>query len=52
MELQDGDETSVTPDGPSVRLAAHCTSPDRTVFIEPGNPEAWISTDYTVVCDD
>lgn len=52
MELQDGDEGSTAPDKPAVALAAHCTSPDRTVFTEPGNPEAWISTDHTVVCDD
>lgn len=39
-------------DSPAVELASHCTSPDRTVFTEPGNPEAWISTDYTVACDD
>lgn len=32
-------------------LAAHSSSPDRTVFTEPGNCEAWLSTDYTVSCD-
>lgn len=54
MELQDGrrDEDSSSPVDAPVDLSAHCTSPDRTVFTEPGNPEAWISTDLTVDCDD
>lgn len=35
----------------AVELSAHSTTPDRTVFTEPGNSEAWLSTDYTVVCE-
>lgn len=37
---------SETPDRPEVR--AHATSPDRTVFTEDGNQDAWISTDMLV----
>jgi len=33
------DETTVT---------AHQSSPDRTVFTEDGNSDAWIATDLTV----
>lgn len=29
-------------------VAVSCTSPDRTVFAEEGNTEAWIATDLTV----
>lgn len=29
-------------------LRAHSTSPDRTVFTEPGNSDGWIATDLTV----
>lgn len=39
-----------TDDRP-VELSAYSTSPDRTVFTEPGNCEAWLSTDLTVSCD-
>ncbi|MCY4728936.1 hypothetical protein KY092_00015 [Natronomonas gomsonensis] len=39
--------TSDDEDSP-VGLKAHCTSPDRTVFIEPENHDGWIATDYTV----
>jgi hypothetical protein len=28
-----------------------CTSPDRTVFTEEGNTDAWIATDLTVELD-
>lgn len=54
MEAQEGEQGAgdVDKDAPAVELASHCTSPDRTVFTEPGNPEAWISTDHTVPCDD
>ncbi|WP_299235105.1 hypothetical protein [Natronomonas sp.] len=33
---------------PPVGLRAHATSPERTVFTEPGNNDGWISTDLTV----
>ena len=36
---QDDDETGLT---------ALRSSPDRTVFTEDGNRNAWLSTDYTV----
>lgn len=39
-----------TDDQP-VELSAHSTSPDRTVFTEPGNSDAWLSTDLTVSCE-
>lgn len=29
-------------------VAVSCTSPDRTVFTEEGNTDAWIATDLTV----
>lgn len=32
----------------AVPVTAHTSSPDRTVFTEQGNTEAWISTDTTV----
>ncbi|WP_200840198.1 hypothetical protein [Halorubrum sp. JWXQ-INN 858] len=43
--LEAGPEASVN-DLPIV--AASHTSPDRTVFTEQGNTEAWIATDLTV----
>lgn len=50
MDVQDGD---ARPDAEEpVGLAAHRTAPGRTVFTEPGNPDAWIATDYTIDCDD
>jgi len=32
-------------------VAVSCTSPDRTVFTEDGNTDAWIATDLTVELD-
>jgi len=32
-------------------VAVICTSPDRTVFTEEGNTDAWIATDLTVEPD-
>lgn len=29
-------------------LRSHATSPEKTVFTEPGNSDGWIATDYTV----
>lgn len=53
MDVQGGKQgADASEDAQAVELASHCTSPDRTVFTEPGNTEAWISTDYTVTCDD
>ena len=36
-------------DRPTVAMS--CTSPDRTVFTEEGNTDAWIATDMTVELD-
>ncbi|WP_255196120.1 hypothetical protein [Halorarius litoreus] len=44
-------ERGPEPTDDPVALSAHSTSPDRTVFTEPGNCEAWLSTDYTVTCE-
>lgn len=41
---------SETPEAP--RVTAHGTSPERTVFTEEGNPDAWIATDTLVELDD
>lgn len=49
MSTGDGIETDaddVTDGRPLV--ATSRTSPDRTVFVEDGNTDAWISTDVTV----
>ncbi|WP_313695806.1 hypothetical protein [Halorarum halobium] len=43
------DREAVTgADDASEHVSAHRTSPDRTVFTEDGNADAWISTDVTV----
>jgi hypothetical protein len=47
MTASDG--INVADDEPPV--TAHCSSPDRTVFIEDGNKEGWIATDLTVSLD-
>jgi hypothetical protein len=39
MESADTDRAPVT---------AHSSSPDRVVFVEEGNPDAWIATDLAV----
>ncbi|SMO40326.1 hypothetical protein [Halorubrum cibi] len=36
------------PDDESPAVAMSRTTPDRTVFIEEGNTDAWIATDLTV----
>lgn len=33
-------------EGPAV--SAHCTTPERTVFTEQGNSDAWIASDLVV----
>ena len=40
---QDSDDTRTEPS-----VSAHQSSPDRTVFTEDGNSDAWIATDLTV----
>lgn len=44
------DEESSGPESttPETELSVHATSPERTVFTEPGNSEGWIATDHTV----
>ena len=48
-----GDDATVGQSGRNdvkrgrVRLRAHTTSPQRTVFIEPDNSDGWISTGVT-----
>lgn len=37
-----------TPEGPDVDVTVHNSSPDRTIFTEEGNNDAWIATDLTV----
>lgn len=43
---------SETPDEELPEITTACTSPDRTVFSERGNPDGWIATDHTVELDD
>lgn len=40
------DSNDPTIDG----VTAHTTTPDKTVFVESGNHDAWIATDYVVEC--
>ncbi|SFR43272.1 hypothetical protein SAMN04487947_1373 [Halogeometricum rufum] len=44
MERLDGEELD-GPDSPDSTVAAHQSSPERTVFTEQGNRDAWISLD-------
>jgi hypothetical protein len=49
------DERPVEADDESesrVAVTAHSCSPERTVFTEKGNTDAWIATDTTVELDD
>jgi hypothetical protein len=46
---EDGQRTHEEADG--VAVTAHSCSPERTVFTEKGNTDAWISTDTTVDLD-
>lgn len=45
---QDDESSGPDPATPEMELSVHATSPERTVFTEPGNSEGWISTDLTV----
>ncbi|WP_179234080.1 hypothetical protein [Halorubrum halodurans] len=45
-ERVERDRDVPTEDPPAV--ATNRTTPDRTVFIEEGNTDAWIATDLTV----
>lgn len=42
------DAESPAPDTPDFSVAVVTCSPDRTVFTEDDNDDAWISTDTTV----
>lgn len=49
MTATDGRSTAGGEDGDErVAVTAHQSSPDRIVFIEEDNPDAWIATDLTV----
>mgnify|MGYP006885837431 FL=1 len=48
-ELVEGVPDESVEDRPTVAMS--CTSPDRTVFTEEGNTDAWIATDMTVELD-
>lgn len=39
---------SADRDSPACRVCAHRSSPDRTVFVEEDNTNAWIATDFAV----
>ncbi|ELZ26561.1 hypothetical protein C474_19219 [Halogeometricum pallidum JCM 14848] len=39
------------PDAPESTVDAHRSSPDRTVFTESGNPDAWIAVDTDATLD-
>ncbi len=42
------DESESGPAEPEDTVSAICTSPDRVVFTEDGNPDGWIATDVAV----
>lgn len=44
-------ETSLDDGDDKAAVSAHQSSPDRTVFTEEGNSDAWIATDLTVDLD-
>lgn len=46
MEVQSGGGGAEVD--PVENVAAHSTSPDKTVFTEAGNCDGWIASDYTV----
>jgi len=49
--MSTGDRIGRSSDGPADErpvVAASRSSPDRTVFTEQGNTDAWIATDLTV----
>ena len=48
MRTGDGIETDADAADERPLVATSRTSPDRTVFLEDGNTDAWISTDVTV----
>lgn len=37
-----------TSDSPEEIITAHATAPEKTVFVESGNHDAWIATDCVV----
>lgn len=60
MAVPSRQHDAATPDGSDeddggsdrpIPVSTHCTSPDRTVFIEDGNSDGWIATDVTVDLD-
>lgn len=51
MELSEGPQADDADEEPGPRVTALECSPERTVFTEDGNDDAWISTDTTVSPD-
>lgn len=45
------DPADEVDDTDRIPISTHCTNPDRTVFIEKGNSDGWIATDFTVALD-
>jgi hypothetical protein len=45
------DRETEAEDETSAVVTAHASSPEKTVFTERGNTDAWISTDTTVDLD-
>ncbi|MFB6161006.1 MAG: hypothetical protein ABEJ61_07495 [Haloferacaceae archaeon] len=49
-DAPEGAESDASGEEPPV-VSAHRTSPNRTVFTEEGNSDAWIATDLVVDVD-
>jgi hypothetical protein len=45
------EEQSEAASSPDVPVTAHQSGPDRTVFVERGNTDAWIASSLTVSLD-
>jgi len=53
MEVTDGHAADEEAgDSEQMSVTAHRSSPDRVVFVENNNPDAWIATDLTVELDE
>jgi len=48
METTDGRTETAGPEGERPAVAVHECSPDRVVFVEEENADAWIATDLSV----
>ncbi len=47
----DTESTTHERSPPERAVSIHTTAPERSVFIEDGNPDGWISTDMTVALE-